>query len=688
MTNIRIYEISRELKLSSKEVIKEARELGIDVKSHSSSVTEEEALLIKESFEELKEASEPAKEKKKTKEKEEKKEEPAKEEEIIEEEPAEEEPAVKIQKEPAQETSRQKIEVNENMTVAEIAQAAGSETDALIKSFKTNNIIVTANQRPPTAYTEKVLKADGIDVEIKDIFKEPQKIKRKDFRLRPPVVTVLGHVDHGKTQVLDTIRHTRVVAGESGGITQHIGAYKVTIPSKGDITFIDTPGHEAFTAMRARGANITDIVVLIVSGEDGVMPQTVEAINHARAAGVPIVVAVNKMDLPGFDGQKTRTQLTQHGVITEDFGGDVVSVDISAKEGTNIEDLLEMILLQAEMLELKAPVDGPARGTVVESELDKWMGSTATVLVTEGVLRKGESFVCGLVPGKIKKMTDDTGKELKEAYPSTPVKILGFEDLPLAGDKFAVVGDRTQARDIAEARREKSRVEVSRKEETFTLEDLKRQLSGDGLKELNLILKTDFTGSMEAIKDSFRALDSQEVNLNVLHAGVGGVTQKDVMLAEASGAVIIGFNVASPGSVKKEAERAGIEIRTYRIIYEIIDDIKKAMEGLLEPEKEETALGRADVKKTFNISGVGTIAGSQVSQGTIERNSQARIIRDSRIVYDGKIAALKRFKEDVAKVASGYECGINIANFNDVKAGDIIECYRVEERKRTLEETR
>ncbi len=683
MTNVRIYEISRELKLSSKEVIKEAQELGIDVKSHSSTVNDEEAELIKESFQEQQEKTETSKDKK---------EEKAKKEKTVEDKkkPArpEKEAVVEDKKEEFREVSRTKIKINENMTVTDIAQTAGLDTDALIKSFKNNGIIVTANQRPPTAYTEKVLKADGIDIEIEGIFNEPQEIKRKDFRLRSPVVTVLGHVDHGKTQMLDTIRHTRVIAGESGGITQHIGAYKVSIPSKGDITFIDTPGHEAFTAMRARGANITDIVVLLVSGEDGVMPQTIEAINHGRAAGVPMVVAVNKMDLPGFNGQKTRTQLTQHGVITEELGGDVVSVDISAKEGTNIDELLEMILLQAEMLELKAPYDGPARGVVVESELDKWTGSTATVLVTEGVLRKGESFVCGLVPGKIKKMTDDRGKDLTEAVPSTPVKILGFEDLPHAGDKLAVVAERTQARDIAAARQERAKVEVAKKEEKFTLEDLKRQLSGDGVKELNLILKTDFTGSMEAIKDSFRSLDSQEVNLNVLHAGVGAVTQKDVMLADASGAVIIGFNVSTPGKVKKEAEREGIEVRSYRIIYEIIDDIKKAMEGLLEPEKEETVLGRADVKKTFNISGVGAIAGSMVSQGTIERNGQARIIRDSRIVYDGKIAALKRFKDDVAKVASGYECGINIANFNDVKAGDIIECYRVEERKRTLEETR
>ncbi|MGM0567642.1 MAG: translation initiation factor IF-2 [Elusimicrobiota bacterium] len=676
MTKVRLYEISRDLNINSEEVVNEARELGLDVKSHASTVSEEEMELIKESIWEQNKADRPA-EKKPVPDKET----PAGEaKEDVEEE-------VEESEEPS-EAATKKISINENMSISELAETASLDIDEVIKAFKSENIIVTANQRVNTSHVKRVMKKLGYIVELEDIFETPQKVKRKNFKKRAPVVTVLGHVDHGKTHMLDTIRNANVIASESGGITQHIGAYKVKLPSKEDeITFIDTPGHEAFTAMRARGANITDIVILLVSGEDGVMPQTVEAINHAKAAGVPIIVAVNKMDLPGFDGVRTRTQLTQHGVITEDLGGDVVAVDISAKDGTNIQELLEMIVLQAEMLELKAPVDGPGEGVIIESELDKRIGATATLLVTEGTLNRGDCFVCGLVPGKVKMMSDDKGQKLSRALPSDPVKILGFEELPQAGDKFSVIADRKEARSIAEDRKEKAKREVQKKDEKFTLEDLKRQLSGEEKNELNVILKTDFTGSMEAIKDAFGKLDSEEVQLNILHSAVGGVNKKDIMLAEASDAIIIGFNVSAPSSVKKEAERAGVEIRTYRIIYEIIEDIKKALEGMLEPEKEEMVLGRASVKRIFKITGAGTVAGCSVSNGVIKRKEPVRLIRDSRIVYDGKIGALKRFKDDVSEVASGYECGIKIANFNDIKEGDIIECYRIEEKKRKLEDT-
>ncbi len=599
MKKIRIYEIAKELNLPSKEIIKEAVELGVKVKAHSSTVTDEEYEIIKESLKETKEKTEPV---------------------------------------------------------------------------QTESPLSAKNLQPEKGLLPKEKKS---------------KISIKNLHPRAPIVTVMGHVDHGKTLLLDKICHTNIIAGESGGITQHIGASKIKIKGKGDIVFIDTPGHEAFTAMRARGAGITDIVVLVVAADDGIMPQTIEAINHAKAGDVPVIVAINKIDLPDANAEKIRTQLSRHELLTEKWGGDTITVAVSAKTGKNIEELLEMILLQAEVLELKSEINCSAKAVVLESELDKWIGSTASLIVTEGTLKIGDSFICGSAAGKIKAMTDSFGKKIKSADPSTPVKVIGFENLPDTGDILEIVKDRTLARKISKKRKEdeKQKGEVFQPKK-ITLEDLRKQLLGEEKKELRMILKTDVAGTLEAIKDALIKLGNEEVPLNIIHSGIGAVTKKDIMLASASNAIIIGFNISTNSSIKKEAAQENIQIRTYRIIYEIIDDIKLAMEGMLVPEEKEVLLGRVEVKKIYNISGVGTIAGCLVINGIVKRVGQVRVLRDSVIVYQGKIAALKRFKKDVSEVQSGYECGINIENFNDIKTGDIIESFEISQRKRKLEEVK
>ena len=657
---VRIYELASRLDIDYKEILKEARELGIPAKSHASTVTLEESQIISESF---------------------------KEQEIVEdkkEAPDKEKDTVKAEKKEEKEFTGEKVSINPGDTVQDLAGQINMDVDELIEKYNDKDIVVTANQRVNTENANKVLEGLGFRVKVDQFTGSKGDIKRQEYRSRAPVVTVMGHVDHGKTQLLDTIRNTNVVAGERGGITQHIGASKVKVKDRGEIVFIDTPGHEVFTAMRARGAQITDIVILIIAGDDGVMPQTVEAINHARAAEVPMIVAINKKDLPAYDAEKVKTQLTQHNVLTEDWGGDVIAVGISATQNDNVDELLEMVLLQSEMLELKAPVDGPARGLVIESEMDKRMGPTGTVLVTEGTLKTKDAFICGSVPGKIKAMTDSSGKRVKQAPPSTPVKILGFDEFPNTGDTFEVVEARTVARDIAEERKEQLAKGARTEKEGFTLEDFQKQLMADEAKELKLVLKADVSGSLEAIKDAVRKLKTEEVTLDIIHDSVGGVTKKDIMLSSASGAVIMGFNVSASGSIKKEAEREGIQIRTYRVIYEIIEDIKKALEGLLEPEEKEVTLGRAQVKKIFNVSGVGTVAGCKVISGVVQRSVSIRVLRDSRIVYEGDLDSLKRFKEDVSEVDEGYECGMKVESFNDIKTGDILESFKIETRKRTL----
>jgi translation initiation factor IF-2 len=503
---------------------------------------------------------------------------------------------------------------------------------------------------------------------------------------RAPVVTIMGHVDHGKTSLLDAIRSTEVAAGESGGITQHIGAYQVTSPSGGRVTFIDTPGHAAFTAMRARGAKITDIVVLVVAADDGVMPQTVEAIQHAKAAKVPIIVAINKIDKPDAKPERVRTELLQHEIQVESLGGDVLEIEVSAKQKTNLDKLLDMIALQAELLELKANPNRPAEGTVIEARLDRGRGPVATVLVQRGTLKPGDIIVAGTESGRVRALVSDTGHSVVAAGPSMPVEVLGFNGTPEASDRLATVATEARAREITEYRaRQKRDIQAARQTGTRgSLEQMMSQLKTAGRKEFPLVIKGDVQGSIEAIVGSLDKLSTEEVMARIIYAGAGGITESDVTLAEASGAAIIGFNVRAHKEAREAAERAGVEIRYYDIIYALVDDVKKAMSGLLAPTLRETMLGNALILEIFKVSKVGSVAGCRVTDGVVERGANVRLIRDNVVVHQGKLSQLKRFKDDVKEVLAGQECGMAFENYQDMKAGDVIECYRVESVQRSL----
>ncbi|MBD9374257.1 translation initiation factor IF-2 [Rhizobium sp. ARZ01] len=502
---------------------------------------------------------------------------------------------------------------------------------------------------------------------------------------RPPIVTIMGHVDHGKTSLLDAIRHANVVAGEAGGITQHIGAYQVEQDGN-KITFIDTPGHAAFTAMRARGAQATDIAILVVAADDSVMPQTIESINHAKAAGVPIIVAINKVDKPTADPQKVRTQLLQHEVFVESMGGEVLDVEVSAKNGTNLDKLLEAVLLQAEILDLKANPNRTAEGVVVEAELDRGRGAVATVLVQTGTLTPGQIIVAGDQWGRVRALVTDKGEHVKAAGPSMPVEILGLSGTPAAGDKFAVVENESRAREISEYRQRLAREkQVARQSGSRgSLEQMMSQLHSSGLKEFPLVIKGDVQGSIEAIAGSLEKLGTDEVRARIVHSGAGGITESDISLAEASNAAIIGFNVRANAQARSLAERQGIEIRYYNIIYDLMDDVKAAMSGLLSPERRETFLGNAEILEVFNITKVGKVAGCRVTEGKVERGSGVRLVRDNVVIHEGKLKTLKRFKDEVSEVQSGQECGMAFENYEDIRAGDTIECFRVEHITRTL----
>jgi translation initiation factor IF-2 len=508
----------------------------------------------------------------------------------------------------------------------------------------------------------------------------------EDLVPRPPVVTVMGHVDHGKTSLLDAIRSTEVAAGEAGGITQHIGAYQVTTPSGGKITFIDTPGHAAFTSMRARGARVTDVVVLVVAADDGVMPQTVEAIHHAKAAKVPMIVAINKIDKPDARPERVRTELLQHEVQVESLGGDVLDVEVSATKKTNLENLLELLALQAEILDLKANPGRPAEGTVIEARLDRGRGPVATVLVQRGTLKVGDIIVAGAEWGRVRALVSDTGSNVESAGPSTPVEVLGFSGTPEAGDRLAVVGNEARAREVTDYRARQKREKTAARSTGMrgSLEQMMSQLKTAGRKEFALIVKGDVQGSIEAIIGALEKLGTDEVTARVLHAGVGGITESDVTLAEASGVPIIGFNVRAHKEAREAAERSGIEIRYYNIIYDLIDDVKKAMSGLLAPTLRETMLGNAQILEIFNVSKVGKVAGCRVTDGTVERGANVRLIRDNVVIHEGKLSQLKRFKDDVREVQVGQECGMAFENYQDMRQGDVIECYRVETVQRTL----
>jgi translation initiation factor IF-2 len=581
------------------------------------------------------------------------------------------------------------IRVTEFVSVGELADLIEVPATKIIQACMELGLMVTVNQRLDFDTISLICEEFGYAAQRQDAFvldePEEEEVAEENLEPRPPVVTVMGHVDHGKTSLLDFIRQTNVIAGESGGITQHIGAYEVELDDERSVTFLDTPGHQAFTAMRARGAQATDIVILVVAADDGVMPQTIEAIDHARAAGVPLVVAVNKIDLPDARPERVKQELMQHKVVIEEFGGDVLFAEVSAKTGAGIDDLLEKVMLQADVLDVRANPDRAARGVVIESELDKGKGPVATVLVTAGTLKIGDAFICGLFDGRVRALLDERGNNVQEAGPSQPVRVLGFSGVPEAGDGFAVLGDDGEVRDIAQRRQRLQREQGFRRtKEPTTLEELYAQVQAGEISRLNVILKGDVGGSVEALADELTKLSTDEVKVAVIHRGVGAITENDVLLAAASDAIIIGFHVRPDARTRAAAEREGVDIRVYRVIYEVVDDVRLAMEGLLAPEKREVVLGAAEVRETFKIPKVGTIAGCFVSDGTIPRTARVRVVRDGVEVYEGVIGSLKRFKDDVREVREGYECGINVEGFNDVKVGDVIEAYKIEEVQRTL----
>lgn len=574
------------------------------------------------------------------------------------------------------------LKLQEGITVKEFAELISVKLSDVIKKFMDLGYMPTINQPVDADAALLIAENFGVKLELAPIEEDTVDIESQEdigvLAPRPPVITIMGHVDHGKTSLLDAIRETKVTETEAGGITQHIGAYKVKLAGK-DIVFLDTPGHEAFTAMRARGAKVTDIVVLVVAADDGVMPQTVEAINHAKAANVPIVVAVNKIDKPEANASRVRNELSEQGIISEEWGGQNIFVEVSAKQRIGIERLLEMILLQAEVMELKANPDKPARGTIIEAKLDKGRGPVATVLVQSGSLKVGDAFIAGVHAGKVRALIDDSGKRIISAGPSTPVEVIGFSDVPLSGDIFTSVEDEKRARQIALGRQQKQRLAEIAKARKLTLDEIYAKIKEGEIRELNIIIKGDVQGSVEAMKDALEHITHPLVKVKVIHSSVGGINESDVMLATASSAIIIGFNVRPELKASQIAEKEGVDIRLYTVIYEAIEDVKKALEGLLEPTFKEKTLGRAEIRQIFPVSRIGTVAGCYVVDGTMSRASDGvRVIRDNIVVYTGKLSSLKRFKEDVRDVQTGYECGIMIENFNDLKVGDILENFVIE----------
>ncbi|MGG7077483.1 translation initiation factor IF-2 [Clostridium sardiniense] len=673
MSKIRVHELAKELGISSKELIDLLMdEFNIEVKNHMSVIEDEDADLIKEllsnvapaenvveEYEKIadEEANKGAKKKKKFKKGDDA-------------EGNSEDAEAKV------------IEIGETITVKELAEKLNKPTADVIKTLIFTGVMAGINQEIDFETAEKVCEKYEVLVEKKEESAELDEVEveedsEESLQKRPPIITVMGHVDHGKTSLLDAIRKAKVTATEAGGITQHIGAYTVNVNGE-EITFLDTPGHEAFTAMRARGAQITDVVILVVAADDGIMPQTKEAINHCKAAGVPMVVAINKIDRPNANIDRVKQELTEHGLVAEDWGGDTVCVPVSAKQGEGIDTLLEMVLLTSEMLELKANPDRKAKGTVIEAKLDKGRGPVASLLVQNGTLHVGDSILVGATYGRIRAMFDDTGKKIKSAGPSIPVEILGLSEVPAAGDRFNQVKDEKTARNMAEIRKEKDKTDSLNARHRVSLEDLYSQIKEGTVKELDIVVKADVQGSVEAIRQSLEKLSTDDVKVRVIHGGVGAITETDISLATASNAIVIGFNVRPDSNSVAAAEREGVDVKTYRIIYDAIEDVKSAMIGMLEPEYKEVILGKAEVRETYKISSVGTIAGCYVLDGKITRNSDIRIIRDGIVVFESTLASLKRFKDDAKEVRSGYECGLSVEKFNDLKEGDIIEAYTME----------
>jgi len=590
---------------------------------------------------------------------------------------------------PAPEPVVREIAVPESITVAELARKMSVKAAEIIKTMMKLGTMVTINQvldQETAMITVEEMGHKAIAAKLDDpdsLLAESAQATSAEALPRPPVVTVMGHVDHGKTSLLDFIRRTRVASGEAGGITQHIGAYHVETP-KGVITFLDTPGHEAFTAMRARGAKVTDIVVLVVAADDGVMPQTKEAIAHAKAGNVPMVVAINKIDKPEANPDRVKQELVAEGVLPEEYGGEAQFVEVSAKTGKGIDNLLDLILLQAEVLELKAPHDAPAKGIVIESRLDKGKGPVATVLVQSGTLKRGDVILAGAVFGRVRAMTDETGKPTSAAGPAIPVEIQGLSDVPLAGEEVMALGDERKAREIALFRQGKFRDVKLAKQQAAKLENMFEQLAESEIKSLALIVKADVQGSYEALANALSKLSTGEVKVNIVHAAVGGITESDVNLALASKAVIIGFNTRADVAARKLAEHSGVDIRYYNIIYEAVDEVKAALSGMLTPERKESQLGMVEVREVYKISKVGTVAGCYVLEGVVRRGSKVRLLRDSVVVFDGELDSLKRFKDDVREVKAGFECGLSLKNYNDVQKGDQLEVYEIVEVTRTL----
>jgi translation initiation factor IF-2 len=671
MAGVRVYELARDLGISSKHLVEELRGQGVEIKSHMSTIDEETAGLVLDLYRDQGKAVASIQSTAATEE-----------EDIV---PVMTPLPQSIVETPVLHKAEPKgkvIHLPEAVTVKDLAEVLHLKTkDVLMQLMSLGSVasintvldLETANTVAQKLGKDVVLVSEEENLDALEEVSEPEQLEP-----RAPVVTIMGHVDHGKTSLLDAIREANIQATEAGGITQHIGAYAVET-GRGKVTFLDTPGHEAFTAMRARGAQVTDIVVLVVAANDGVMPQTREAINHARAAGVPIVVALNKIDLADANPDRVKQQLSELELIPEEWGGNTIFVEVSAKQKYGLDDLLEMILLQAEVLELRADPHQMARGTIIEARLDKTRGPVATVLIQKGALHVGDAYVAGVHYGRVRAMIDNRLHKVQVTTPSMPVEVLGFSDVPAAGDSFMVVEDERKARQISSVRQEKQRTKQLTQPGRVTLDDLYRRISEGEVKDLNLVIKGDVQGSVQALWDSLAKLESDKVRLRLIHGSTGGITESDIMLASASNAIVIGFNVRP---VLKAAELAGqerVDVRLYTVIYEAISDVKKAMLGLLEPTYNEKSLGRAEVRALFHITRVGVVAGCYVQEGVLRRNTTARVIRDSVVVHEGRITSLRRIKDDVEEVASGFECGVSLGRYQDAKEGDIIESFVLEE---------
>ncbi len=643
MAKIRVHQLAKKLAVSSREVIQALEELGVEGKKPMSSLEEAEVELLSESL---------------------------------------------TEKKRAEEKKKPFLTLEESITVSALAKKLNMAPNLLIKKLMGKGVFASLNQSldektiiqmaDEQGYQAKILSKEEAALVAEDLEDDPSSLVP-----RPPVATIMGHVDHGKTSLLDAIRETRVAQGESGGITQHIGAYEVDLP-KGKVVFLDTPGHEAFTAMRARGAQVTDVVVLVVAADDGIMPQTIEAIDHSKAAGVPIVVAINKIDKPNARPQRIKQQLMEYGLIPEELGGHVLCVEVSATEKKGLENLLEALLLEAEMLELKANPNRPAKGIIIEGRLDKGKGPVATILIKKGTLRTGDNFICGSFGGKVRALFNDKGEKVEAVGPSLPVEVSGLPAVPQAGDVFQVVSDERKVKEIASKRQLLKREKGLKEVRHLTLADLHTQIQEGKIKELPIIIKGDVHGSVEALSDSLKQLVSEKVRLKIIHAGTGLVNESDVMLASASNAVILGFHVKADPRSSELAEVEKVDIHFYNIIYEAISEVKKALEGLLEPEYKKIILGRAEVRQVFRVSKKWTIAGSYVTEGKIVRNCKVTLLREEKPIYEGNINTLRRFKDDAKEVESGYECGLSLADFDDIREGDIVEAYILEEQERKL----